>query len=84
MASNICSLSDDEEDAEDEEVDSDGEYLTEMQRLERKMKKLEDSDITPAKDGGILKQKKVLGVGGVIPPGSLVKSKLFYLIVLDS
>ena len=74
VASNICALSDNEDEDEDEN-ESGGEYLTEMQRLERRMKKLEDSDITPAKDCGVLKQRKTLGVGSVIPEGSLVKSK---------
>ncbi|KAK3781678.1 hypothetical protein RRG08_043589 [Elysia crispata] len=72
VASNICALSDNEDEDEDEN-ESGGEYLTEMQRLERRMKKLEDSDITPAKDCGVLKQRKTLGVGSVIPEGSLVK-----------
>ncbi|GFR63614.1 peptidylprolyl isomerase [Elysia marginata] len=74
VKSNICELSDHED--EEEEVDSDGEYLTEMQRLERRMKKLENSDITPTKDGGVLKKRKTLGVGSVIPEGSLVKSEI--------
>ncbi|RUS79498.1 hypothetical protein EGW08_012730 [Elysia chlorotica] len=72
VASNICALSDNEDEDEDDN-DPEGEYLTEMQRLERRMKKLEDSDITPAKDCGVLKQRKTLGIGGVIPEGSLVK-----------
>ncbi|KAH9515152.1 Inactive peptidyl-prolyl cis-trans isomerase fkbp6 [Bulinus truncatus] len=66
VADNICFISDDEGD--DDEI----EYLTEMEQLLRKMKKLKNSDITLAKDGGVLKQLRKPGIGKTVPQGAVV------------
>ncbi|KAI8782892.1 inactive peptidyl-prolyl cis-trans isomerase FKBP6-like isoform X1 [Biomphalaria glabrata] len=68
LSSNICFMSDDEDDSSD-----DGEYMTEMERLYRKMKRIKNSDITPEQDGGVLKQMKKPGFGKTVPEKALVQ-----------
>ncbi|CAL1529923.1 unnamed protein product [Lymnaea stagnalis] len=66
VVSNICLISDDEEE------DDDGEYLTEVEKLWKRFSRTIDSDITPAQDGGVLKQMKNPGTGDIIPYEALV------------
>ncbi|CAG5135787.1 unnamed protein product [Candidula unifasciata] len=69
LVSNICFMSDEENSASDEE---DEQCLTELERLKKRMLQNKNSDLTPKKDGGVLKQLKTPGVGSVIPEGALV------------
>uniref|UniRef100_A0A0B6YR98 peptidylprolyl isomerase n=1 Tax=Arion vulgaris TaxID=1028688 RepID=A0A0B6YR98_9EUPU len=68
VASNICLMSD-EEDANS----GDEQYISEVERLRKRMLQNENSDLTSSKDGGVLKQMKTPGIGGVIPRDALVK-----------
>lgn len=65
-------MSDDED---SDNINSDEQYLTEMERLRNRMLQKPECDLTPNKDGGVLKQLKTRGIGGIIPAGALVKSE---------
>lgn len=54
-----------------------------MERLEKKMKATPDSDITPEKDGGVLKQRKRVGEGPIIPEGAVVMGEFYYYFFCD-
>ncbi|XP_005089179.1 inactive peptidyl-prolyl cis-trans isomerase FKBP6 [Aplysia californica] len=70
VAASICLLSDNED--EEDNFEGDGEYLTEKERLHKRLLKMRDSDITPNKDGGVLKEMKTPGIGGLVAEGALV------------
>ena len=72
LEANICLLSDNE----DDEIEDDGVYLTEKERLQKHLLKIPESDVTIQKDGGVLKDLKQKGVGSCVPEGSLVICKL--------
>ncbi|BFZ18347.1 hypothetical protein BsWGS_21386 [Bradybaena similaris] len=70
LASSICLMSDEDSGASDD--DDDEQCQTELESLRKRMLQNINSDLTPNKDGGVLKQLKTPGVGSVIPEGALV------------